>query len=324
MPRTKLKRAKVRTVEVEKPPLLLHPAALSPHPLLGRIGFLPDLICREQALGLKASGSKREDHRDRAADLATRFGGLVTSILDHGLLEPVKVVKSPAGWAIADGRHRWHACAEISATTYADPAREAAARRLEAAGIPCVEITPAEVPGVILGSLNNRHLSKQARALVAVSIHPQVAEEAQRGGDRRSNRNDCGLITQEQLAAMVGVSHRTMEEACSFWRELALKKPATRPELMNQVFAGVSFSNVLIGAMGAAKTKGITPAGAVVGGHLLRTAKAMARHFSHYGEMTREAQVSYLAALTKAVAVAPPEVIATLRTCLSDASDLSD
>lgn len=314
MPRTKLKRAKVRTVEVEKPPLLVKVSDLSPHPLLGRLGLIPDLISREEALGLKASGSNREDHQDRADELKTRFAGFVDSILDHGLLEPIKVVKTLTGYLIADGRNRWQACSAIAESSHDDPAREAVARRIQSNGVPCVEITEAEVPGVILGSLNNRHLSKQARALVALTIHPEVAEENQAG---RKSRNDCA-ITLPELAGKVGVSLRTMVSACEFWRELALKKPARREELINQVFAGISFSNVLIGDMGAEKTKGKPVAPVGIGGHLLKAANSMARHFGHYPAMTREAQVAYLSALTKAVAVAPPEVIATLRNCLTE------
>lgn len=318
---SKLKRPKGRTitVEVEKPPLLVSIAALTPHPLLGRSGMLPDIISRETALGLKASGSKREDHQARAARLARNFSGMVESIVAHGLLEPLKVVASLTGYLIAEGRHRWAACAEIAANEQGNPAWETAAAAFSTAGIPCVEISPEAVPGVILGSLNNRYLTKQARALTAVSLYPSVAEESKSGRPKKELGNDYPIIRQDDLATQIGVSLETMKDACLFWRELALKPAARRETLMEQVFAGISFANALIGAIGAEKTAGVTPEPAAIGGHLLKTANAMRRHFGHYGAMTREAQLAYLTALIKAVAVAPPEVRHTLLSCLTAA-----
>lgn len=276
---------------------------------------MPDMIARETALGKKASGHNREAHQERAEALETAFGGLVESILTHGLIDPLKVVREAGGWAIADGRHRWEAIRKIIGCCFADPAREEMARALERSGIPCVEISEKEVDGVILAAINNRQLTKAARALAAVMIHPEVAEEVLSG---RKSRNDCG-ISQPELAKLVGVSLRTMEEACAFWREVQLKKKESdRAEMLNQVFAGISFANVQIGAMGKEATKDSTRKPTQPAFLLVKAARSMGKQFSSYDKLPREMQVRFLSDLDAAFRVAPKEVREHLAQMLAD------
>jgi hypothetical protein len=222
MPRTKLKRATVRTVEVEKPPLLVNGIRLEFHPRLRRVGMVPSLIAREDKLG-RAQGKSRGDHKDAADTLTREFEALVASIADLGIREPLKVVADPKrpGWYyIADGRHRFEAGGEV-VTRYlksATPALAARARQIYEQGYPCQEIPEEEVSATILASVNRRHYSKGAIAYLAVLIRPEVATEAKRGGDRKSNRSDCGLITAETLAAQAGVATRTLEYAIRLYK----------------------------------------------------------------------------------------------------------
>lgn len=295
-----------KVLEVAARGLRVPAGDLQPHEKLGRIGLLTDIIDREDKLGKKASGHNREAHQLRAAELQTIFGGLVESIAEHGLKEPLKVTRDAAGvYHVVDGRHRLEACRKVIATTWGDAACEARARAMETEGIPCVEIPESEVDGVIISALNNRQLTKAARALAALMIHPEIAEDAQVG---RKSRNDCG-ITQESLAAMVGVSLRTMEDACAFWRDVQLKKKAAdREEMLNQVFAGISFVNVQIGAMGREATKDKTrkdPQPAIL---LFKAARTMGKQFASYDDLQRDDQVRFLKDLDAAMQVAPKEV----------------
>lgn len=310
----KPKRRKVREVivEVEKKPLHIKVSDLRPHPLLGRAGLLPDIIKAYSESGRK-SGEKRVDHKERAEENAIEFAALVESILEHGVKEKLKVVREAGGWAIADGRHRWEACREIASTCYADPRREAAARRLEATGIPCEEIQQAEVPAVILAGITRRHLSKQARALLALKVFPEVAEEAKRGTQMESG---SPFRTQAAMASRIGVSHGTLKDACEFWREIALLKKSDREAAINAAFAGISFANIKEGLLGKAATKGQPRAATRAGILLWESAKCMIRNFSAYDAVAREDQLCFLESLTEAMRLAPAEVKTTILTAL--------
>lgn len=281
-------------------------ATLHPHPLLGREGMLPDMIERETKLGNKA-GSNREDHKARALELIQEFDASKRDILDNGIVEPLKVVKSLTGWLIADGRNRWAAFQEITALRYDDPEKQAAAKNLEMRGVPCVEITEEEVPQVILSAMTRRHMTKQARALMAVKAFPEVAEEAKSGRPKKSLAEQ-GIISKVELAAQVGVGLSTVEEACFFWRAIALH-PKTREERMNQVFAGMSFERVLQGDTSAQKNKGQPRAGKKPWLLMSRNANSLKLLWKDYEEIEDEdKKLSMVELLAGALAAAPADV----------------
>lgn len=229
MPRTKLKRRKVREVivEVEKKPLMLKVGELDFHPHLKRVGLLPDLIERETQKG-NDPGHCRDNHKGNAAELSDEFEALKLSILGHGVREPLKVVKNAKGkWLIVDGRHRYLAVKDIvqdngplSTSYILNPAHMANADKLTQDGMPCVEIQESEVKDVILDAVKRRHLSKGALAYLAVLLNPKIAAEAKRGGDRKSKGRKELLITDATLGARIidfaksnGVSETTMKRA---------------------------------------------------------------------------------------------------------------
>lgn len=287
---------------------------LHPHPLLGREGMLPDMIEREDRLGRKP-GSNRADHQARAQELRQEFSALMQNQLAHGTLEPLKVVKSLTGWLIADGRNRWAGHMEITATSHGDEEMDRLAERWQAKGLPCVEVSEEEVPSIILSAITRRHMSKQARALMAVKAFPAVAEAAPKGGDRRSKGNHYPLITQESLALQVGVSAETMKDACQFWRNIALN-PKTREERMNQVFAGMSFERVQQGEKGAQTTAGKSRNPDKVWTLMTRNANSIKLHWNDYKTLEPDKQISILEHLTEAFETAPPEVKTALITAL--------
>ncbi len=262
MPRTKLKRHKTREVivEVEKKPLMFKVGELAFHPHLQRVGLLPDLISRETEMGNNAN-SNRHAHKDRAESLATELTALKLSILDQGVREPLKVVKDAKGrWLVVDGRHRYEVArdivkdnAQLNAAHTHNPTWLANADKLEKEGLPCIEIQPGEVDSVILAALTRRHFSKQQLAYTAILICPKVATDVSAGRPNKSG-NDYP-ITQVTLAERIGVSYETMKSACEFHRWVLLD-PVHRDEWEAQLYAGISFSNVMIGALGSAATSG--------------------------------------------------------------------
>ena len=272
--RTKLKRRPVKTVEVEKKPLLIPLSSLAFHPLLKRVGQLPGLIEREDQLGRQA-GKSRADHKDSAAALTREFESLQLSILDHGLREPIKVVRDPkheGNWLIADGRHRFLACQHIIADNSllnpklcGNATHFYFAEALAKDGIPCWEIQPHEVSAVILTAVQRRHYSKGALAYLAVLIRPEVATEGekrkkasqygpaaaagpQKGKpDQSPAAGECSL-TAEALATQAGVCPRTMEYAIRLYKHFAANE-AARLVFEPAIWVGESLDRILGGVV---------------------------------------------------------------------------
>lgn len=215
---------------------------LAPHPLLARVSMLPALQEREQRLGNK-DGSKRESHKEKAAELGEDITSLIESIKCHGVREPLKVVADGDGFLVADGRHRLYA---------------AKAAGLDA--VPCVAIDEADVTNVVLDAVNRRHMSKSARAYLGVLCHPEVAtgaEARQKAGKKApSAQNAEGLkgnsaqnaefFTTEKLAQKVGVSSRLIDEAVWLYKAFQEKKslrdkwePSVWVSSLSSVRAGV-------------------------------------------------------------------------------------
>lgn len=264
------------------------PRDLRPHPLLGRVGLLPELIAREDAKGRKA-GKNREDHKDLALELGSEFEAFKTSIREYGLIEPLKVVREPGGWAIVDGRNRWEVCREI------DPDKP----------IRCEEVSQEAARGVILAAMTRRHMSKQARALMAVKIFPEVVEDAARG---KQMDTECPFKSQADLAEHIGVSHMTLKEACQFWRTISLN-PKTAEERMNQVLAGLSFERVLQGDAAAKKSKDAPRPAKRPWLLMNRNANSLKLLWKDYEEIDdEEKKLGMVEVLADALAAAPAEV----------------
>jgi hypothetical protein len=283
---------------------------LFPHPLLDRVGMLPEMIRRETRMGNR-SGDNRDDHKARAAELSGEFAALVADIAARGIQEPLKVSRGLINWLIADGRNRWEA---YQAACEADP--ETAAR-LEAQGIPCIEIEDADAPLVILSAMTRRHMSKQARALMAVKVFPEVAESGDdrrranlsKGNDYPSKGNEYPFKDQADFAARIGVSVETMKDACLFWRKLKLLPKAEEAEdMVQQVMAGISFRDAELGQKGRAATAGLPRQPDKVWTLMARNCGSIKNQWKAFGSLREESRLDIIEKLQDAFAGAPEEV----------------
>lgn len=251
MPRTKLKRRAVKVVA--EAPLLIQSGSLTFHPLLQRVAMLPDLIDRETKLG-NAQGKSRAAHKAAAADMEHDFDALIVSIRKHGIREKIKVVKGPKGYLIVDGRHRMEAVREIihrHGSTHCPMAL-----RFRDQGVPCELVAEEEVASIIQDAVTRRHMTKGARAYLAVLMKPEVATEADKrkkatqfGGSALNAEPQPSALSAEALAKQAGVSPRLIEDAIALYR-LFEKRRDLRKKFEDAIWVGAGLAKLRAGIDG--------------------------------------------------------------------------
>ena len=243
--KSKLRRGQARKKArgIPAPKLYIEVKDLRFHPLLKRVGLLPDLIAREEKLG-KAQGKSRGAHKAAAEEMGHDFAALVESIRKHGIRERIKVLKTPKGWQIVDGRHRYEAAKEVI-HLYGKEANEPAAQALAAHGLPCEEVAEADVVPIIMDAVNRRHLSKGARAYLAVLMFPEAAKEAA----KRIKAGTPSAFSAEGLAREAGVSPRLIEDAIGLYHAFA-EREDVRQRFEPAIWVGAGLAKLRAGIKG--------------------------------------------------------------------------
>lgn len=253
VPRSKLKRNPAKIVEVKEKPLMINPNGLTFHPLLKRVGLLPQLIKREQEMG-KGQGKNRGAHKAAAEEMTNDFESLIASIAKHGIREKLKVVKDAKGcYQIVDGRHRFEAAQEViqrwgKALSGFDKVFTPMAERLMNDGLPCEEVKEEEAVPIIMDAVNRRHLSKGARAYLAVMMHRENLKD----GAGRKSRSECG-ITAPELALQSGASLRLTEEALSLHKIFTTREDL-RKRFEDAIWVGAGLMKLSAGIQAYLKT----------------------------------------------------------------------
>jgi hypothetical protein len=179
--------------------------------------------------------------------MAHDFEALIRSIRFNGLREKIKVVQGPKGYLVVDGRHRLGAVREI--INRLGPGNHATAVRLRDVGVPCEVVKEEEVAAIIQDAVTRRHMSKGARAYLAVLMQPEVATTEKRGGDRSKTALNADLLTAEILACRAGVSVRLIEDAVSLYRTFESRKDL-RKKFEDSIWVGAGLASVKAGIEG--------------------------------------------------------------------------
>jgi len=212
------------------------PGVLKPHPLLSRVGMLPDLIEREDKKG-KAAGKNRAAHKEAAEQMLRELEGVAESIRQRGIKVPLKIIANPAGgYWIADGRHRWTIALAEGMDT-----------------VPCELIEEDDVVGTIMDGVQHRHLSKGGRAYLAVLMHPEVAKDSR----ERQKAGTPSAFSAEGIAKESGVSPRLIEDAIAIYRQFE-KRGDIREIYEDGIWVGQGLAKIRAGIEGYLKT-GIEP-----------------------------------------------------------------
>lgn len=229
-------------------PLLIPLDDLKFHPLLKRVAMLPALIERETKLG-NAQGKSRSAHKAAAEEMAQEFESLVESVSRVGVRDKIKVVLTLKGYQIVDGRHRYEAASQVAKMSYADPERDAIARKLATDGIPCEIVTENDVVPIIMDAVTRRHMSKGGRAYLAVLMEPAVATEAK----DREKAGKPSAFSAEGLAKRAGVSTRLLEDAIALFR-IFEKRGDVRRKFEDAIWVGAGLAKLRNGIEGFIKT----------------------------------------------------------------------
>lgn len=244
----KLKPISYKAKVSNRRPLMISLRDLKFHPLLKRVAMLPELIDRETKLG-KAQGKSRAAHKAIAEEMSHDFSALVESVSRHGIREKLKVIHTPKGYQIVDGRHRFEAAVTVATTGYEDPARNAIARKFAAEGVACELVKEDEVIPIIMDAVTRRHMSKGARAYLAVLMQPTVVTEAK----AREKSGKPSAFSAEGLAARAGVSVRLVEDAIALYRQFEARGDV-RKKFEDAIWVGAGLAKLRAGIEGYLKT----------------------------------------------------------------------
>lgn len=182
--------------------LLLEPTTLNIHPALAAVPMLHEVAEHFGATQIHHHDKGRREAGEAAAEDWQAFRQDVAA---RGVQDPLKVIRGPEGWQVVDGRHRLKASEEAGLET-----------------VPCVETTEAEITNVIAANiLARRHVTKTARAWLAVTLFPQVLESKvggdQKSAEKKSLRQIRNDFSQTSLAQRFGVSQDTMSRVCKVY-----------------------------------------------------------------------------------------------------------
>ena len=246
--------------------------------------------------------SKRKERGEEALQAWQAF---VADIKKRGIQEPLKVITAPKGqYEIVDGRHRFLAATEAGLTE-----------------VPCVQVSKNSVQDIIAGSIvGRRHFTKTARAWLAVTLNPKVAN-AGHGGDRKSSSENELDLTQAELAAKFGVSTGLLSQVVDIYR-----KYSPSPDLLEQVtwmiWAGTAAGGVEagMGFIDAAQQDPNKITKVANWNTALKAAKGFTSRLVEFANWPATEQTLFTDHLSKALVELPEEARAALAAALKPAA----
>lgn len=188
-------------------------------------------------------------------DLADETKALFSSLDELGILEPIKAYREGRRWVAVDGRHRlsW---------AYAKAQSK----------VPLIEVSKAEAMQIIEASvIGRRHWTKGQRAWLGVCQHPEVcavkAEDSLKQNTARTDSIGAEVLTAPALAARVGVSADTVNQAVALYRRFhapgfgpsspeAIEAAACREKYEHLIWGGAGLGAILAGIAGGQSTEG--------------------------------------------------------------------
>lgn len=214
----------------------------------------------------KFVGSAKPEVKQQGADLMAELHALRDSLDELGILEPIKAYREGRKWVAVDGRHRLE---------WLDDNSEANTESSGNPKVPLIEVSKDEAAQIVEASvIGRRHWTKGQRAWLGVCQHPEVCASTQGSGmAQRSdsigtlNADSVGVLTATKLAARVGVSADTVNQAVALYRLFfapgfaatspeAIEAAAVREKYEHLIWGGAGLGGILAGIAGGNATGG--------------------------------------------------------------------
>jgi len=160
-------------------------------------------------------------------------------------------------WVAVDGRHRLE---------WLDDGYAPHSTKNQFLKVPLIEVSEAEAMQIIEASvIGRRHWTKGQRAWLGVCQHPAVCEVEE--GRPAKNADSIGVLTAPKLAARIGVSADTVNQAVALYRAFyapghaasspeAIEAAAKREKYEHLIWGGAGLGGILAGIAGGDATGG--------------------------------------------------------------------
>jgi len=231
-------------------------SAFSIHPDLDRIAMMSATHA-----ALATAKNKDASKIEITEGIQDDWTAFVDEIREHGVLEPIKVLKIPARlpdevdgvqYLIVDGRHRWQASEEAGLAT-----------------IPFEIVDHSQARAIMEGTITaRRNYTKAQKAFIAVLFHPELldvkAGNPQFGINAELGKPDLGanaelIVSPKAIATKYGVGERTLRQAVEVSRLMDSLRGTYRRKVEAQeleIWAGAGLPSVLSALKGIQSTAG--------------------------------------------------------------------
>lgn len=236
----------------------------------------------------KFLGAAKPDVKRIGKEMEEEARALFASLDELGILEPIKAYREGRSWVAVDGRHRLE---------WARKSPKAGVRE-SGTKVPLIEVSKDEAAQIIEASvIGRRHWTKGQRAWLGVLQHPQVCE-ASEGRPSKENADSIGVSTAPALAARIGVSADTVNQAVTLYRlfyapgmskaSAAAIEAAARREKYEHLIWGGSGLGAIIAGIGGGQATEDKPKAPTGFHHLEAPMKALLRLGKVYAEWSAE------------------------------------
>jgi len=228
-----------------------------------RLAIVPMMV----DVAAKFITSPKPEIKAQGVEMMAEHDALRSSLDELGIVEPIKAFRQGRRWVAVDGRHRLE---------WLDDGYAPHSTKNQFLKVPLIEVSEAEAMQIIEASvIGRRHWTKGQRAWLGVCQHPEVCEATQGSGmAQRSdsigtlkNADSIGVFTATKLAARIGVSADTVNQAVALYRAFyapghaasspeAIEAAAKREKYEHLIWGGAGLGGILAGIAGGDATGG--------------------------------------------------------------------
>jgi len=218
-----------------------------------RLAIVPMMV----DVAAKFITSPKPEIKAQGVEMMAEHDALRSSLDELGIVEPIKAFRQGRRWVAVDGRHRLE---------WLDDGYAPHSTKNQFLKVPLIEVSEAEAMQIIEASvIGRRHWTKGQRAWLGVCQHPAVCEVEE--GRPAKNADSIGVLTAPKLAARIGVSADTVNQAVALYRAFyapghaasspeAIEAAAKREKYEHLIWGGAGLGGILAGIAGGDATGG--------------------------------------------------------------------